>query len=129
MSVSAIVALAAAVVAVLVVAAAFLALRRSRAHASALDDAIERGRARFDEVVAQELELRAAELERTLSLARSEALTALLDEERRIAEDRRRDVTERERNATSTLAEALTAAQRSVEQRLSDWTADLEKLQ
>src|SRR5439155_898367 len=91
--------------------------------------AIEDGRARFDEVVARELETRAVELERALALARAEALSALTAEERRIGEERRRDVAERERDATAKLGDALTATQSQVEQRLAGWASDLEKLQ
>ena len=48
---------------------------------------------------------------------------------RRIAEERRRDVAERERDATARLSEQLVQAQAAVERRLGDWSADLEKLQ
>jgi hypothetical protein len=127
---AAIIAIAAAGVATLAFVGALLALRRTLAHAAALDAAIESGgRARFDAVVAQELELRATELERTLALARAESLSALAQAEREIAEKRRRDVAERERDATTRLGDALTTIQRGVDQRLADWTSDLEKLQ
>jgi hypothetical protein len=126
---AAIVAVAAAVLAILAFIGAVAALRRALAHASALDTAIEAGKASFDTVIAHELELRATELERTLALARAESLSALAASEREIAEARRRDVAERERDAGTRLGEALTAIQRSVDQRLGDWTADLEKLQ
>ena len=124
-----IVAIAAAAVAVAAFVGALLAFRKTRAHAGALDTAIEQGKASFDAVVAHELELRATELERTLALARSESLSALAEAERGIAEERRRDVAERERDAGTRLGAALTAIQRGVDQRLGDWTADLEKLQ
>ena len=69
-----------------------------------LDEEIERGKARFDAVLAQESEVRAAELEQNLALARSHALSVLAEEERRITDERRRDVAERERDATAKLA-------------------------
>jgi hypothetical protein len=119
----------AAGVAVAALAGAIIALRRTRAQMDALDAKIERGRERFDAVIAEELEQRAAGLERTLALARTEALATLAETEREIAEERRRDVAERERDATTRLGEALTTIQRSVDQRLADWTSDLEKLQ
>jgi hypothetical protein len=127
--VSTAVALAAALVSVGAAVAAFLIVRRARANTRTLEAEIERGKAAFEDVVAREVELRGAELERTLALARSESLAALVDEERRIAEERRRDVAEREREASAKLAEALTAAQRRVEERLAQWGADLSKLQ
>jgi hypothetical protein len=123
------VALAAALASVGAAVAAFLVVRRARASTRTLEDEIERGKAAFEEVIAREVELRGAELERTLALARSESLAALADEERRIAEERRRDVAEREREASAKLAEALTVAQGRVEERLVQWGADLNKLQ
>ena len=129
MTPAAIVAVAAAAIAVLAFVGAALALRRALAHATALDAVIETGKASFDAVIAHELELRATELERTLAFARSESLSALAAAEREIAAERRRDVAERERDAATRLGEALTAIQRGVDQRLGDWTADLEKLQ
>jgi hypothetical protein len=129
MTAAAIVAVLAALVAVAALAGTVIALRRAQASADALERSIERGRARFDEVVSHELELRASELERTLAIARSQSLALLADEERRIIEERRRDVAERERDATAALGDALTATQQAVESRLAGWASDLEKLQ
>jgi hypothetical protein len=123
------VAVAAALVSIVAAAAAFLTARRARATTRALEDEIRRGKAAFDEVVAREIEIRAADLERALALARSEALSALAEEERRIAEERRADVSERERHASARLAEALSAAQRKVEERLAEWSANLNQLE
>ena len=98
-------------------------------HDRTLDEELERAKVRFDEVVATEIEQRAADLQQTLALARSESLTALVNEERRITEERRRDVTERERDASAKLAETLNEGQRRVEERLAGWATDLEQLQ
>jgi hypothetical protein len=46
-----------------------------------------------------------------------------------MAEERRTDVAERERDASAKLAGNLTAAQREVEVRLAEWTIDLSRLQ
>jgi len=80
-------------------------------------------------VVARELHERAEELEQTLKRERAESMSQLVAEERRIAAERRRDVAEREREATAGLGNQLLAAQRAVEDRLSAWASDLEKLQ
>lgn len=93
------------------------------------DEELARAKAAFDETIAREIEQRAEELEQTLKLARAESVSALAEEERRITEERRRDVAEREREASARLAEALSAAERRVEERLSSWGADLEALQ
>jgi len=124
-----IVAVVAAALAGACLAACIVVLRRARAHGRLLETEVERGKALFDAVVAEEAEQRASELQATLARARAESLSQLADEERRIAEERRRDVVERERDATSQLGQQLIAAQGAVEQRLADWATDLEKLQ
>jgi hypothetical protein len=72
---------------------------------------------------------RAAELERVLARARADSMSLLADEERRIAEERRLTIAEREETAGRELAEALDATQRRVEQRLTEWGEDLERAQ
>jgi hypothetical protein len=128
-TVSTIVAIAAAAVAVLSVIACFLVLRKVQRHEQVLDLEIERGKAAFDDVIAHEAARRAEELERTMARLRADSLSQLAEEERRIAEERRRDVSERERDASARLGEQLTVVQQTVAQRLIDWASDVEKLQ
>jgi hypothetical protein len=125
---AAIVAVVAAGLAGIALIACVLVLRKVKSHERLLDRTIERGRAAFDEVVTQEIERRASELEMTLARARADSISQLVDEERRIAEERRRDVAERERDATGRLGEQLMQAQAAVDQRLMDWQSDVEKL-
>jgi hypothetical protein len=129
MTAATIVAVVAALVALLALAAAILVLRKVRAHEHLLEREIARGKDAFDEIVAAEVAQRSEELEQTMARLRADALSALTEEERRIADDRRRDVAERERDATVRLMEQLVAAQSNVEQRLTDWSSDVEKLQ
>lgn len=129
MSVAAVVAVAAAVLAVAAAAAALAAFARARARTRTLEEEIERGKATFDEVIAREAAARAEELGQRMALARAEALSALAGDERRITEERRHDLAERERDATTKLTAALAQAQRSVEQRFADWNTDLTALQ
>ena len=129
MTAATIVAVAAASVAVLALVASAFVLRKVRSHQQLLEREIERGKSAFDEVVAHELAQRADELEHTLARLRADSLSQLADEERRIAEERRRDVAERERDATEQLSVQLVAAQTAVEQRLTDWSTDVGKLQ
>ncbi len=129
MTAAVIVAIVAAALAAAILVACVGVLRKARAHGRLLETEIERGKLAFDAVVAEEVERRAADLQSTLARARAESLSQLADEERRIAEERRRDVAERERDATAHLGQQLVAAQGLVEQRLTDWTNDLEKLQ
>jgi uncharacterized membrane protein YhiD involved in acid resistance len=128
-SLAAIVAVAAAGVAVAALIAAVVILRAVHRHSHLLEREIERGRAQFDAVVAQEVATRAEELNRVLARMRAESLSLFTEEERRIAEERRRDVAERERDASARLGEQLVEVQRSVEARLADWSADIERLQ
>jgi hypothetical protein len=124
-----IVAVVAALVALSALAGSAIVLRKVRSHQRMLEREIDRGRATFDQIVETEIEERTAELERTMARLRADSLSQLAEEERRIAEERRRDVAERERDATARLSEQLVAAQAGVEQRLADWTRDVEKLQ
>ena len=121
--------MAAAALAGAVLVACVLVLRKVKAHQRALEREIERGKSAFDEVVAREVARRAEELQNALARARADSISALAEEERRIAEERRRDVAERERDATARLGEQLVRAQATVEQRLGDWQADVDKLQ
>jgi hypothetical protein len=129
MTAAEIVAIAAAGVALLCLVGTVMMLYRVRGKARMLESEIERGKKEFDAVVERELAQRAEELESTLARVRADALSELAAEERRIAEDRRREVAEREREATATLGAKLVAAQQAVEQRLTQWASDLEKLQ
>ncbi len=122
-------ALVAAGIAVAALIASWLVYRRIRGQEGVLDRELARGRAEFDAVIAAEIELRRHELELTLARERAESLSQLAEEERRIASERRLDVAERERTSGEQLSAQLVAAQKAMEQRLSGWTSDIEKLQ
>jgi hypothetical protein len=122
-------AVAGACVSLLALLACVLTLRKVRSQQQMLEREIEQGKSQFDAVIARELEQRSEELERTLARVRADSLSQLAEEERRIADERRRDVSERERDATTLLGNQLLAVQGAVEQRLSDWAGDVEKLQ
>ena len=129
MTAATIVAVTAAVLAGFAAAATFAALSRAKRRTRTLEHEVDRAKAALIELVAQETEARAAELQETLSLARAESISILIAEERRITEERRRDVAERERDASTKLTAALTEAQRAVEQRFADWGTNLIHLQ
>ena len=128
-TVAEIVAVAAAAIAVLCLLGTVLVLRRVRTTARMLESEVERGKQAFDEIVAREVAQRTEELESTLARLRADALSELVTEERRIADDRRRAVAEREREATAALGARLVEAQQAVDQRLTQWASDVEKLQ
>ena len=77
MTAAAIVAVVAAGLAGLALVACLVALRKVKAHERLLDRTIDRGRAAFDEVVTQEIERRATELEATLARARADSISQL----------------------------------------------------
>lgn len=108
---------------------AALSLRLAMARQRRIDDEFERARTRLDELVQHEVTQRAAELEHTLARARADSVSLLVHEERRIAEERRRAVAERERSAGDALSEALAAAERRVEKRVEAWSGELERVQ
>jgi hypothetical protein len=80
-------------------------------------------------VIDREAVERGKELSRTLARARAESASLLADQERRIAEDRRRAATEHERAVSAALATALTDTQRQVEARLRAWNEDVDRMQ
>jgi hypothetical protein len=110
-----------------VAAAASLALAAALQRSARIDAEIELAQARLRELVARETEDRAAELERVLARARADSVSLLAEQERRIAEERRKMVVESETAAGTELTAALARTQQQVEQRLQDWGQDLER--
>src|SRR5438128_6948263 len=84
---------------------------------------------RLNELIEREAEERQAELQRALAMARAESVALLAQEERRLAEERRREFIERERQASADLSLKLVETQRLVEERLAGWAEDLEHTQ
>jgi hypothetical protein len=109
------------------VAAAAVIVRRAHANAEAIDAHFEEARMRLRALVDEEAASRAAELERTLARARADSASLLIEEERKIADERRRDFAQREREFAASLTESLTATQAQVEQRLAGWAHDLDR--
>ena len=101
------------------------ALQRARANERLLDGA----RTTIEATIAEEAELRTAELQQLLARTRADSISLLADEERRIAEERRREFSERERSAGQELAEALASVERRVQERLRGWSDDLDRAQ
>lgn len=124
-----IVALVAAVLACGAAAAAFATLQRARRRFRSLELEFESGKVLFDEAISREAQLHASELSDLMALARSEATSLLAAEQRRIVEERRLEVAQHEREASTKLAAALSETQRAVEQRFADWGTHLSGLQ
>ena len=115
--------------AIVLAAVGWIALRKGTERARNVEGALADAKRQLDELVAREVELRATELERLLSRARADSLSAFAEEERKISADRRSVVVEREREAGARLSEALAHVQRQVEQRIRDWRDDLDRTQ
>jgi len=110
----------------LVAASSFLLLA-ALARAEAMDAHLAEAESRLAELVRLEGAKRAVELERTMVRARADSISLLNEEERRIAEERRREFIERERGLTQSLMETLNATQAQVELRLAGWAQDLDR--
>jgi hypothetical protein len=111
----------------LLAAFAAIVLRRALVNADAIDAHLELAKAELRALVDREAVERAAELERTLARARADSVSTLVDEERRLAEEHRREFAEREVTIAASLTQALTATQSQVEQRLAGWAQDLDR--
>jgi hypothetical protein len=109
------------------VSAASMSLRRALIRVAKTDTQLAEAQATLDAQIEAEGAARGAELERTLARARADSVSLLIEEERRIAEERRWEFAEREREVGASLTEALTATQAQVEQRLAGWAQDLDR--
>jgi hypothetical protein len=108
---------------------ASMRLRRLVQHAHRLDSQLAAAENRLNELIEREAQERAAELERTLARARADSISLLTEQERRIAEERRRSAAEHERTANASVSEGLAAAQRQLDERLRAWVEDLDRAQ
>ncbi len=118
---------AAGVTVCMFIAASALLLHRAVTRSEAIDARLADAQTQLRALVDREAEERAAELERTLARARAESVSLLLDEERKIVDDHRREFAQREQQFAASLTESLTTTQGQVEQRLAGWAQDLER--
>jgi hypothetical protein len=101
---------------------------RALTRAGEVDAHLQQAQQRLRALVDREAEERAAELERTLARARADSVSLLVEEERKLAEQHRREFADRERDAGASLTSGLTATQAQVEQRLAGWAQDLDRV-
>ena len=106
----------------------FFPRRRRRTQRIAdVEAELDRARDELTRVIREQTAASTAEIQRMLARERADSLSRLQEEERRIAEDRRRDVMERERQAGSQLGMRLAEAHERMEQRYASWSADLDR--
>jgi hypothetical protein len=110
-----------------VAASASFAVAKAMARVGRLDAELDRAHARLAQSVDQLTEKQAAELEHVVVRTHAEAISRLAGEERRIADERRVLVVERERAAAAELSELVSRTQKQIEQRLQDWSMDLDR--
>ena len=104
-------------------------VERGVARGRRIESEIAGAEARLRTLIERATEERAVELERTLARARADSASMFAEQERRLAEERRATIAQREDAIALELAEALAATQRRVEQRLGEWSEDLERAQ
>ncbi len=106
----------------------FLSGRRKQAQRfTDVEAELDRARIELTRVIREETAASTAEIQRLLARERADSLSRLEEEERKIAEERRRDILERERSAGSELSMKLAEAQKRMEQRYANWSADLDR--
>jgi hypothetical protein len=106
-----------------------IGLRAGIARGRRIDSELDAAEARLSQLVARETAQRAEELERTLARARADTSSRLAEEERKLGDARRSELVERERRLASELGDALALVERRVEQRLTEWSGDLDRIQ
>lgn len=104
-------------------------LRAGLARSRRIDAALEEAEAVLQELVNRETVRRADELERTLARARADSVSRLAEEERKLADARLSEFGQREKRLAGELGEALALVERRVEQRLTEWSSDLDRIQ
>src|SRR6266516_2166002 len=106
-----------------------LPLRSGLARTRRMEAELEEAETALRDLVERETVLRGEELERTLARARAETSSRLAEDERKLAEARRNELAQRERRVAGELGEALALVERRVEQRLAEWSGDLDRIQ
>ena len=104
-----------------------LAVQRLVTRTTDVERQLAEAETRLDALVARETEAHVAEIERTLARARADSLSRLVSEERRIGEERRTALVERENKASAELSDALAKVEERVGRRLAEWASDLER--
>jgi hypothetical protein len=110
-------------------AAGALGLSRGLAHIRSFEQLDSDVRHRLDEVLAQHAELRTTELSQTLARERAETSHMIAGQERQLREEARGEVAQLVDGARAELSHDVAETQRRLEQRLSAWSADLERAQ
>src|SRR6185437_3613797 len=107
--------------------AASVLLSRALKRVGAMDDRLAEAQADLLATVEREKTGLGKELQLTLARARADSRSLLEEQERQIAEERRTLVAQREHDATAALGDKLNQVQAQVEQRLAEWSQDVDR--
>lgn len=106
-----------------------LPLQAGLARSRRIDAQLEEAETALRQLVKRETVQRGEELERALVRARAETSSRLAEDERKLAEARRTELAQQERRLAGELGETLALVERRVEQRLTEWSGDLDRIQ
>ena len=128
---SAVVWIHAAAVVALAVGCALLALslRRARARAAHTEQLVTEARRAVRAAAEEESTAQSEQLRISIARAQADSLSSYVAEERRLADQRRGELTVRERELSDRMAELVAAVEQRVEERLRAWESDLERAQ
>jgi hypothetical protein len=106
-----------------------LALRRSRARTARTEQLVTEARRAVRAAAEEESAAQGEQLRIAIARAQADSLSAYVAEERRLSDQRRGELTVRERDLSDRMAELVAAVEQRVEERLRAWESDLERAQ
>lgn len=106
-----------------------VALRRARRQAARADELVAAARRSVRAAAEEEAATQAEQLRVAVARAHADSHSRYVEEERRLSDQRRGELTIRERELADRFAEMLTVVERRAEERLRAWEADLERAQ
>ena len=106
-----------------------LLLRRSRLRAAWTEQLVTEARRAVRATAEEEAAVQTDQLRVAIARAQADSLSAYVAEERRLADQRRGELTVRERELSDRMAELVAAVEQRVEERLRAWESDLERAQ
>src|SRR3954452_10315726 len=92
------------------------------------DTALVEAQKQLDALIKKEAADREAELQRTLAVERAQTSALLPEEHRRLAEERRDELTRAEQRVLTELTGRLISAQKEIESKLGGWSQDMERV-
>jgi hypothetical protein len=116
-------------VALVLVVALWLALRKARDSAAATEQLVANARSAVRDAVSEATRAHTDEVRRAIARERAETASLLVAEERRLSEERRKEHVERERRMAEAFTEELAGTERRLEDRLRSFAEDLDRAQ